>query len=266
MDIYLTNEKTGEEFQFPNLPDIDSLKINGETMFQEYDLLQDGEIKFPRGNKLQTLSWEGTFYNQRKRGKLQFFKYQIDPIECVKKLEKWRNDGHRIRVLITETPINDRYDIESFEVTPTIMDEYKYSIRLSQGKDVVIEVVEGDKQVKPADRGPLDKETQKAKTKAKKNDNRFRAAKRATGDGSNYDQIKEDLKPGDDVFKAKVDKTVKEAMNINLSDTLKIGMGLKTTTNKATIPMKGANKPAKNMFRRRPKGPGGKTATMRESR
>lgn len=185
--------------------------MDNQTLFQSYDILAVGELQFPRGNNLQTLSWEGTFYNSEARRGATFIKYVIDPAECVKKLDKWRKDGNRIKVLITETNINDRYDIESFSYNPTIHGEYSYSISLVQGKDVEIEVFQVDKPVRPAEREPVSTEKQKAKTKPKKNDNKYRQEKRkeSVTTTTNTPILKDAIENTQDYYKTSADISVK---------------------------------------------------------
>lgn len=197
MDIYFVNEKTSEEFQFPSLPTAESIKFDGETLFSEYDLMQPGEIKIPRGNKLDVLSFEGTFFNAKFRGNPEFIKYDISPIECVKKLKKWREDGDIIKVLWTETFINDRFLITRFSPAPSSYEEFTYSIELVQAKDVTIEIISNSKNIKTNSRDPISKQKEKMKAIARQNDNRFRIAKRLTQIGANYNNIPKNFTPGE---------------------------------------------------------------------
>lgn len=197
MDIYFINEKTSEEFQFPSLPQIDTIKFDGETLFCEYDLMQPGEVKNPRGNRLDVLSFEGTFFNAKMRGNPEYIKYDISPIECVKKLKKWREDGDVIKVLWTETFINDRFIISRFSPAPTSYEEFAYSIELVQAKDITIEIINDKKNIKTSSRNPISKQKEKIKAIARKNDNRFRIAKRITQVGANYNNIPRNFTPGE---------------------------------------------------------------------
>ena len=59
MDIYITEKESGTRIALSMLPE--KVKRKASTKFQSYDIINIGEVKLPRGTKLLTFSWDGTF-------------------------------------------------------------------------------------------------------------------------------------------------------------------------------------------------------------
>lgn len=59
MDVYITEKETGTRIALAMLPE--KVKHKGSAKFQSYDIINVGEVKLPRGTKLLSFSWSGTF-------------------------------------------------------------------------------------------------------------------------------------------------------------------------------------------------------------
>ena len=59
MDVYITEKESGTRIALSMLPE--KTKRKASTKFQSYDIINVGEVKVPRGTKLLTFSWDGTF-------------------------------------------------------------------------------------------------------------------------------------------------------------------------------------------------------------
>ena len=127
-EFYLTNLETEEEIQLCMIPE--SVKVKTGASFRSYSIVERGEIKLPKGEQLTQISWQGIFPGA---GILLYpgitHAAWDNPEEIVKDLERWKHDGDKIKLLVTETPIN-------LEV---------YSIDLVAAKDLeVMTVAEAD--------------------------------------------------------------------------------------------------------------------------
>ena len=92
MDIYITEKTSGTRIALSMLPE--KIKHKGSAKFQTYDIINVGEVKLPRGTKLLSFSWSGTFPGASRKG-YSFIKAQHwkDPKELEQIFEGWRQSG-----------------------------------------------------------------------------------------------------------------------------------------------------------------------------
>lgn len=104
-EIFLTNAATKEIVQLCMLPE----KINVKTAasFRSFNVIERGEVKIPKGEQLQAVSWSGIFPSAR-MWYYPFVKLSCweKPNEVLKALNRWRECGDKIRLLVTTTPLN----------------------------------------------------------------------------------------------------------------------------------------------------------------
>lgn len=125
------------------------------------------------------------------------------PNECIKLIEKWRLSQRPIRLVITQTPINDAFAIEEFKYSQkdstgdiyfTLeLKEYRFlTIPVVQSQNTVYESTEVNREVKQVDSEYIVKEGDKL----------WDIAKRLTGNGMNYTIIaeKNNIKNPDLIF------------------------------------------------------------------
>ena len=103
MDIFITDISTGQVTQMPMLPE--EIKCDTATAFQSYSVMGEGEVKIPNGEELTKFSWQGTLPSLA-RGKQPYIKVAVEPIKIQNLLSQYRKSGTKLRLLITETPIN----------------------------------------------------------------------------------------------------------------------------------------------------------------
>jgi len=138
MDIYFTEIVTGWRLTLCMLPE--KLKCNNEAQFQSYDIINLGEIKLPSGTKLATFSWSGTLPGESRQS-ASFIKsdYYHTPDEVIKIWERWRNNGTKLRLMVTETPINCDVYLDSYSAEATGGNgDFDYDISLVEAKDIKI--------------------------------------------------------------------------------------------------------------------------------
>lgn len=137
MDIYLTNLSTNEKVRIPMLPE--EIGITSGTSFASYDIAKLGEVKIPFGNALKEIVWEAMLPGKA-LSNYPFIRAYVEPKDIYIKLESWRRKGCKLRLLITETPINDDVYINEFEATlKGAFGSYEYKISCIEARDIVIE-------------------------------------------------------------------------------------------------------------------------------
>ena len=115
-EIYLTNLETGEEIQFALTPD--KVKIKTAAHFRTYNIIELGEIALPHGEQLMRISWQGILpgANMLLNPVVNADAYD-NPQEVAKDLERFKSDGDKLRLLVTNTPLNLEVYIKNFDCT-----------------------------------------------------------------------------------------------------------------------------------------------------
>lgn len=135
MNIYLTDTETGYRFTFPMLPE--KIDVASEAAFRSYDVMGRGEIKFPYGESLLAVSWEGKLPGAKRDG--EYIILDKSP----KAVQSWwsevRTEKRKLKLMITGTPINCDVYLENFEMTyEGGFGDYDYSISFVQAKELKI--------------------------------------------------------------------------------------------------------------------------------
>lgn len=144
-EFYLTNIDSGEQVQFCMTPE--SVKARTTANFRSFNVIERGEVKIPKGEQLAQVSWQGVLPGA---GMLlyPFLTHAVweRPDEIIKVLIRWREEGAKLRLLITETPLNLDVYIKSFDYTAEGgLGDYKYDIELIAAKELkILTVAEAD--------------------------------------------------------------------------------------------------------------------------
>ena len=114
--VYLTNLVTGEEIEFAMTPE--EVRIKTSAHFRSCEVVELGEIKFPKGESLMQIGWRGLLPGAN----ILYAPYVThgawdNPQELAKDLERWKSDGDKLRLLITQTPLNLEVYIKNFDCT-----------------------------------------------------------------------------------------------------------------------------------------------------
>lgn len=138
MDIYITDLEDDARFRFPMLPE--SIKLNSGSNFYSYQILGVGDVKFPSGEQLTGFSWSGRLPGE-KRKNAPFIKEWTDPKAVQAILEMWKTKKKKLRLLVTETPINYDVYLSSFSVDYSGgYGDFAYSISFTQAKELKVYV------------------------------------------------------------------------------------------------------------------------------
>lgn len=139
-EFYLTADD-GEEIQLCMPPE--EIRVKSSATFRTYNVIEAGEIKLPKGEQLTDISWRGTLPGA---GILMypFVKHEAwdRPDEIIKVIQRWRERGTKLKLLITQTPVNLDVYIKNFGFTAKGgMGNYSYDIELIAAKPLQVRTV-----------------------------------------------------------------------------------------------------------------------------
>ncbi len=135
MDFYLTDE-TGKRLHFPMNPE----RITAVTAarIQTFEAIELGEYALPRGTVLTRITFDGLLPGETRKNTV-LVKSWRDPGAIAGDLSAWRNEGKKLRLLVTETPFNHDVYIQTFEHTwEGGHGDMRYSLELVQARDILI--------------------------------------------------------------------------------------------------------------------------------
>lgn len=135
MDFYLTDE-TGKRLHFPLNPE----RITAVTTarIQTFEAIELGEYALPRGTLLVRMTFDGLLPGATRKH-TSLVKSWRDPRAIAGELSGWRNEGAKLRLLVTETPFNHDVFMQTFEHTWSGgHGDMRYSLELVQARDILI--------------------------------------------------------------------------------------------------------------------------------
>ena len=138
MDFYLM-APDGSRIHFPINPE--KITCNTGNKILTFDVISLGEISLPRGRVPTVFSFEGFFPGEARKDD-PMVKSWRSPKELAGLLSLWRNEGIKLRLLVTETPIN--HDVY-FDGDGSFQHEWRgghgdcwYSLRFVEARELVI--------------------------------------------------------------------------------------------------------------------------------
>jgi hypothetical protein len=113
LDFYLI-APDGQRLTFPANPE--QIRAATGAKMQAVEVLDLGSLEFPRGKVPARISWDGFFPGAGRRNQ-SYVKAWRAPQELVAILTTWRDTGTKLRLLVTETPLNIDVYLVTFEHT-----------------------------------------------------------------------------------------------------------------------------------------------------
>ena len=197
-EFYLTNIATNEMIQLCMTPQ--EVKARTEANFRTFNIIERGEVKLPKGEQLTQISWQGILPGAR----ILLYPFVThaaweQPIEIIKALKRWREEGAKLKLLITQTPINLDVFIKSFDYTASGgQGNYEYNIDFIAAKELkILTVAEADEARAKAKENSIDELNRRAAMKSKlgmkvgKINNLWTIAQILTGNGGNWEKVLE---------------------------------------------------------------------------
>lgn len=188
--IYPDGKKTKDGIRIPWLPA--EIKVDtGGTRLVTHEIMNVGDVNIPNGTNLRTVSWSSTFPSNTRKGTLPFLRGSLKkPKTYVDQLETWRKNGTKLKVMVTNSPINYNVYIEKF--THKLSGGYgdiTYEITLIERRDIVVTSVP-----KKSSSSSKSKTTKTSSSKTitytiKKGDTLWAIAKKYLGAGSKWKTI-----------------------------------------------------------------------------
>lgn len=135
MDFYLT-ASDGSRIHLPVPPE----RITAQTgsRMQTFEVISLGEINIPRGIVPTRFRWESFLPGAVRRHTIFVTDWRA-PKEIVERLSLWRTQNAKIRLLVTETPVNHDVYISTFEHTwGGGYGDAQYSIELVEARQLAI--------------------------------------------------------------------------------------------------------------------------------
>lgn len=196
MEFYLT-APDGSRIHFPVNPERITVQTGNKLL--SFEVINLGDISLPRGVVPTRFSWEGILPGEVRHNAMPLKSWR-PPKEIVEQLSAWRAEGIKLRLLVTETPIN--HDVY-FDGEGSFEHEWggghgdcRYSIRLVQARALQV-LTEAEAAGRPA---PSPARAEAAARPAppppktytvKPGDTLWAIAKRTLGDGSRWREIYE---------------------------------------------------------------------------
>ncbi|MBR1760266.1 MAG: hypothetical protein IJ741_03700 [Schwartzia sp.] len=141
-DVYITEIDTGERIQLAYVPE----KVTGRdsARFQSYNIIERGEVKIPKGENLKEISWDAILPGEGMTDYAFIKSYAWRKPEAVIRLwSRWKSEGSKLNILITQTGINQSVYLQDFSATPEgAMGNFRYHISFIEAKDLVVKTVE----------------------------------------------------------------------------------------------------------------------------
>lgn len=113
MQFYMTGEDASR-IQLPINPE--QVTAQTGTFSQTFRVIERGEIVLPRGKVPARLAWDGILPGAERQGAVFVTAWQ-PPAVILDQLQRWRDQAAKVRLLVTETPLNLDVYIDTLEHT-----------------------------------------------------------------------------------------------------------------------------------------------------
>lgn len=135
MEFYLT-APDGNRIHLPVNPE--RITVQAESKTQTFEVINLGNIELPKGIIPMRIAWESFFPGAARKNSF-FVKSWQDPKALANTIMTWRINNTRVRLLVTETPINlDCYVVLFEHNWEGGYGDCRYSIELVEAKELKV--------------------------------------------------------------------------------------------------------------------------------
>ncbi len=186
MDFYLT-ASAGSRIHFPVNPE--KIICQTQAKIMTFEVISLGEISLPRGRPPTRFSWDGILPGELHKDIMKAKDWR-PPQDILGVLSAWRNNGEKLKLLVTETPINHDVYIDTLEHTwGGGYGDAQYSITIVEAREMIIRA-ETDTTAKPTIQEQARTAPQIPKTyTVKSGDTLWLIAKKLLGDGGRWPEL-----------------------------------------------------------------------------
>lgn len=145
--LHARNGINSDALAFAMLPE--EITVEASTTFQTYNIIDLGEIKVPRGEKLVGFSWSGILPGESLRYNKQLIKvhYWMPPGNMQSLWSMWRRNGTKLRLMVTGTTINHDVYLSDYTVrNKGAGGNLYYNISFIVAKDMAVYTVDEENQ------------------------------------------------------------------------------------------------------------------------
>ena len=136
MEIFLTDLEADDTMQFPMLPE--KINVHAGSLFQNYTILVVGDISLPSGEELTGFSWDGILPGEARKNAPYIAEWRR-PQEIQNLWSVYRAEKKKLRLMITETPINHDVYIQRYSIEYSGgYGDFAYNIYFTQAKDLKV--------------------------------------------------------------------------------------------------------------------------------
>lgn len=138
VDIYVREVNGSREIRFPILPEKISI-TGGDATFVSYEIMDRGPVDVPSGTELSGVSWDSEFPGEGRKSDSMLRGTWKDPKTYHNILNDWKENGTKVNVLVTGTPINKDMYVSSYngDITGAFCD-IAYKLEFKEARSITI--------------------------------------------------------------------------------------------------------------------------------
>lgn len=185
--IYEASKGKSSGILIPWLPS--EIETNlGDIRSASIEIMDLGEVDIPTGNNLGRVSWSGTFPGAKRKGHPLFAAVFQYPKVYINKLDTWKKNGTKLKLLVSGTTINYNVYCESFTYRRSGgYGDVSYDVTFKQRREIVIKTVK--KAATKSKNKAKSSSTSTTKYKIKSRDTLWGIASKYLGSGARWKEI-----------------------------------------------------------------------------
>ena len=140
------SENSTSYIKIPWLPESISVDF-GELRTAKYEIMKLGDVEIPRGSNLGTIKWNATFPGKSRKKSLPFLPSSYSsPETYAAKLNKWKQKGTNLKIVIGGTKINQKVRVKNFSYKYIgAFGDIEYELELRTFRDITIKTIQRKK-------------------------------------------------------------------------------------------------------------------------